>query len=570
MPIATATVLATAGPALEEWEPARVPNDEQLRSYVRGVPLADKIGQMMLVGFSGESLSESPELETLISVYHLGGIVLQERNAHDPQQLSQLLAEAQDLAAQTGSGIPLFVSINHEGGNVVHITEDVTHFPGNMALGATGRADYAYIAAAMAADELRAMGINMNLAPVLDVNEDPHNPIIGARSFGGSPDLVQSMGRETIRGLQQQGVIAVGKHFPGHGSVTIDSHIGLPTIDKEASDLKEVELPPFEMAVEVDVDAIMTAHIVVTAWEPEPNLPATLSANIVTGILREHMGYDGIVMTDSLGMGAITARWTQAEAAVEAVKAGVDVVLSTGPMAAQEAIHEALMTAVRSGDIPLQRIDDSVLRILRVKHKYRLFEKQRHADLSVVNSPEHQAMADEIGLAAITVYKDDGALVPLPEHVRQLLVISPRGLPSATDGEGTLLAEELRRHGYDVTELVFNVNQNASRDTVYTGALEAALEHDAVIFGEWQLIRRYANRTDQWQERLISALQQTGTPVVMTSWYDPAAIIRVPEISTYVVTYASTEGQVQAFVKILVGQSSAQGTLPLTIILPDR
>ncbi|MGD9315952.1 MAG: glycoside hydrolase family 3 protein, partial [Anaerolineae bacterium] len=490
-PTATATETATAHPALEVWEPGKVPDDEQLRQFVSGMSLADKIGQMMLVGFSGQSLKDAPQLETLISTYHVGGLILQGRSARNPRQLSQLLADAQDLAAETGSGIPLFVSINHEGGSIVHIAEGVTHFPGNMALGATGRTDYAYLAAAMAADELRAMGINMNLAPVLDVNKDPLNPIIGARSFGGSPDLVKAMGRETIKGLQQQGVIAVGKHYPGHGSVRVDSHAGLPVLEKEASELEEIELPPFEMAVGANVEAIMTAHIAVPAWEPEPNLPATLSANIVTGILRHRMGYDGIIMTDSLGMGAISRRWTQAEAAVEAVKAGADMVLSTGPFEVQEGIHDALVTAVQNGAIPLRRIDASVLRILRVKHKYRLFEKQQRVDRSTLNSAEHQAMADEIGLASITVYKDDDELVPLPKDVRRLLVISPRRLPSASEGDGTLLAEELRGHGYDVTELVFDVSQTGSRDTIYTRALELAPEHDLVIFGEWQLIGRY-------------------------------------------------------------------------------
>jgi hypothetical protein len=191
-------------------------------------------------------------------------------------------------------------------------------------------------------------------------------------------------------------------------------------------------------------------------------------------------------------------------------------------------------------------------------------------NLSVVHSPEHQAMADEIGLAAITVYKDDGALVPLPEQTHRLLVISPQGLPPASDGAGTLVAEELRRHGYQVTELVFEANQKASRDIVYAGALEAAPEHDAVVFGEWQLIRRYVNRSDEWQERLVSVLQQTGTPLVMVSWYDPASILRVPEVASYVVAYASTEGQVKALVKVLTGQSRAQGRLPLTIAVSQR
>ncbi len=179
-PAAEAT--ATVTQEIEAWKPNEIPSDEDLRSFVNQMPLADKIGQMMMVGFPGQSLSESPELSALISTYYVGGLVFLESNAHDPQQVALLVAEAQDLSAQTGSHIPLFVAINHEGGNVVRITEGVTGFPGNMAIAATGRPDYAYTAAAMAAEELRAMGINMNLAPVLDVNDNPLNPIIGAGS----------------------------------------------------------------------------------------------------------------------------------------------------------------------------------------------------------------------------------------------------------------------------------------------------------------------------------------------------------------------------------------------------
>jgi len=565
-PAAEAT--ATVTQEIESWKPNEIPNDENLRSFVNQMPLADKIGQMMVVGFQGQSLSESPELSALISSYYVGGIVLLKPNAHDPQQIARLITEAQGLSAQTGSHIPLFVAINHEGGTVVRITEGVTGFPGNMAIAATERSDYAYTAAALAAEELRAMGINMNLAPVLDVNDNPLNPIIGVRSFGETPEVVVSLGRETIRGFQQNGLIAVAKHFPGHGSAAIDSHIGLPVINKSASELEQVELPPFQMAIEEGVEVIMTAHVVVPAWEPTPDLPASLSANIMTGVLRDRMGFDGILVTDSLGMGAITASWGQAQAAVEAVKAGADIVLSTGPLEDQITIHQALFTAVQNGEITLARIDDSVLRILRVKHKYGLFEWEPITDLSQVGSEEHQAVADEMALAAITLFKDDAGLVPLPEDARRLLVLSPDNLPPASDNQGTLLAQELRQRGFEVTELVFNLNQIDSRDATYAEVLRVAPEYDVVIFGEWELLNRYANWSDQWQETLVIALQQSRKPVIMIAWHDPGSIIRIPQVSTFVIAYGTTTGQVKAVVKVITGQSPPQGHLPLTIVLP--
>jgi beta-N-acetylhexosaminidase len=547
------------------WEPGLVPADEELLAFIGEMPLEDKVGQMMMVGIPGQSLSGSPQLETLIADYRVGGIVLLERNAHDPRQVAQLLGEAQALATTMGSNIPLFVSINHEGGNVVRITEGVTGFPGNMGIAASGRADYAHTAAAMAADELRAMGINMNLAPVLDVNDDPLNPIIGARSFGESPVLAASLGGETIRGFQEHGVIAVAKHFPGHGSTTVDSHVGLPVINKPESELLQTELPPFEAAVDSGIEAIMTAHIVVPAWEPEPRLPATLSSNILSGILRTQMGFDGIVVTDSLGMGGVIAGRGQAGAAVEAVKAGVDVVLSTGPLEAQMAIHQALVAAVQSGQITQQRIDQSILRILRVKHKYRLFGPPSGADLDSVDWAGNQAFADQAALAAVTLYRNNAGLVPFRAEASRLLVLSPHELPPAATKGGTLLGQELRQRGFQVTELVFNLNQTGSRDAAYVTALQAAPEHDLVVFGEWQLVRRYANRADTWQEELISALVQSGKPVVMISWHDPGAILRVPQVSTYIVAYGNTVAQVKAVSKLLTGESASQGTLPMTL-----
>jgi beta-N-acetylhexosaminidase len=563
---AQATAAAVQGVATPK--PDVGPSDEDVRSQVSQMPLADKVGQMMMVGFHGKSLSESPELLTLVSTYHVGSIVLLEANAHDPQQVTRLIAEAQDSAIQTGSHIPLFVAINHEGGIVVRITEGVTGFPGNMAIAATGEPEYAYTAASLAAQELRAMGINMNLAPVLDVNDNPLNPIIGVRSFGESADLAVSLGRETIRGFQENGIVAVAKHFPGHGSAAVDSHVGLPLINKPLSQLEEVELPPFQMAVEEGVEAIMTAHIVVPVLESTTGLPASLSANILTGLLRDRMGFRGIIVTDSLGMGAITARWGQAQAAVEAVKAGADMVLSTGPLEAQIAIHRALGTAVQNGEISAEWIDESVFRILRVKHKYGLFEWKPSADLSLVGSEEHQAAADDMSLAAVTLVRNDAGLVPLPEGSRRLLILSPDELPPASTGHGTLLAQELRQQGFEVTELVFNLNLSSSRDTAYAEALRLAPLSDLVVFGEWELVKRYANWSDQWQEQLIAALQQSGKPVIVIAWRDPGAILRVSQMPTFLTAYGTTAGQVRAVAKVLTGQAEAQGSLPLTIPLP--
>ncbi|GAJ04069.1 unnamed protein product, partial [marine sediment metagenome] len=211
--------------------------------------------------------------------------------------------------------------------------------------------------------------------------------------------------------------------------------------------------------------------------------------------------------------------------------------LSVSPLEAQIAIHQALITAVQNGEIGAERIDESVFRILRVKHKYGLFQWQPSADLSPVGSQEHQAMADEMALAATTLLRNDAGLVPLPQHIRRVLVLSPDELPPASTGNATLLAQDLRQQGLEARELVFNLNRSNSKDTTYAEALRLAPLNDLVIFGEWELVKRYANWSDQWQEQLIAALQQTGKAVIVIAWRDPGAILRVSQVSTFLIAY---------------------------------
>jgi beta-N-acetylhexosaminidase len=414
---------------------------------VAGMSLHDKVAQMVMVGFQGQSIAASPELATMVGTYHVGGVVLLEANAHDPQQLSDLTAELQSLAMRSGAGIPLFIAINHEGGIVVRITEGVTGFPGNMALAATGQPEYAYTSAALAAQELRAMGVNVNLSPVLDVNDNPLNPVIGTRSFGESPALAAEYGRLAVRGSQDNGVIAVAKHFPGHGSVAIDSHGALPVLQASVGELAQRELVPFQAAIDEGVAGIMTAHIAVPALD-DSGRPATLSPAILTGLLRQQMGYEGLLLTDSLGMGGVSAGRGQALAAVEAVQAGADIVLSTTPVEAHIAIIQALVTAIQQDGIPIERIDQSVLRILRVKRAYGLFEPLTAPDVNQVGSPEHEEAASEIALRAVTLLRDDDDSIPLPPPPARLLLISPSQLPPAASGDGTTFAD--RGSGFGV------------------------------------------------------------------------------------------------------------------------
>jgi beta-N-acetylhexosaminidase len=553
------------------WQPPTVPSDAELEAMVARMSLQDKVAQMVMVGFRDQSLASSPELETMVGTYHVGGVVLLATNAHDPQQIGDLTTELQSLATSSGAGIPLFVAINHEGGIVVHITGGVTEFPGNMAVAATGQPEYAYVSAALAAQELRAMGINMNLAPVLDVNDNLLNPAIGTRSFSDSPALTAKYGRLAVRGSQDHGVIAVAKHFPGHGSVDVDSHKELPVLQASADELMQRELVSFLAAIEEGVAGIMTAHIAVPQLD-DSGRPATLSPQVLTELLRQQMGYDGLILTDSLRMGGVAADREQAQAAIEAVQAGADIVLSTRPMKAHIAMIQALMEAVQQGEIPVKRIDQSVLRILRAKHAFGLFELPTTPDLNGVGSPEHQAMADEIALRAVTLLRDNNDRVPLPPPPARLLLVSPSQLPSAASGGGTAFAELLRERGYEVTELVLDMNSNNRRNYVHATAVARASTHDAVIFGEWALIKRYVNENDRWQEKLIGALDQTGTALTVVAWYNPAAILRCPPAPAFLTAYGNTRAQVAAVVAVLTGEHTPTGRIPIALpeVVPNK
>lgn len=566
-PTASATESPTLVPVLQSalaWHRSTVPSDNELEVTVAQMALRDKVAQMLMVGFHGRSVASSPELSTMVEGYHVGGLVLLEANAHDPQQIRQMIMELQRLASSSGAGIPLFVSINHEGGIVVRITEGVTGFPGNMAVAATNRPDNAFDAAAVAALELRAMGINMNLAPVLDVNDNPLNPIIGTRSFGDSPELAAEYGRLTIRGFQQAGIISVAKHFPGHGGVEVDSHGALPLIESSADELAEHELVPFQAAIDEGVEAIMTAHISIPALD-STGRPATLSPEILTGLLRQKMGFDGLIMTDSLGMAGVTAGRGQVGAALEAVQAGADILLSTAPMDKHIAIIDAVQDAVERGDIPMERINRSVVRILRVKHAYGLFDNEPTLDLGIVGSEEHQALADEIALQAVTLLQDADGFVPLPPPPQRLLLVSPRQLPRVPSGERTTFARLLRQRGYDVTEMTFDLGSQQSRTDVYAGATAQAGSYDAIIFGEWELIKRYVNWSQTWQERLLDDLQKQNSHLIIVAWHNPTAILRCPQGASFLTAYGPTDAQVSAVTAILVGDRAPTGDLPLSL-----
>jgi beta-N-acetylhexosaminidase len=322
----------------------------------------EKIGQLFMVGFMGTTVTS--DLASFIKEYKPGGVILFSRNLESVEQIVELTNDLQRCSPQS----PLLISIDQEGGRVSRLPKGFTIFPPCELIGRCNSGELAYAVAATTAKELRAVGINMNMAPVLDVNSNPDNPVIGDRAFGSVSDVVSEMALVTAAGLQDNKVVACGKHFPGHGDTNADSHKELPVVEASRERLETVELPPFRRAAAAGIETMMTAHVLYKALDDR--LPATLSPDIITHLLREQMQYDGVVLTDDLEMHAIVDHYGPGDAAVRAFLAGCDVLLICKDRDREIAAFESVEKAVASGMIATKRLDQSVTRIQGVKQRY--------------------------------------------------------------------------------------------------------------------------------------------------------------------------------------------------------
>jgi beta-N-acetylhexosaminidase len=322
----------------------------------------------VLVGFDGQAVSQ--DLRSLLRDYGTGGVVLFARNVDTPEQVAELVREMQSVARDGGHDLPLLVAVDQEGGRVARLREPWTLWPPLRAVGRAGSEELARRMGEGLATELKACGIGCDFAPVLDVDTNPRNPVIGDRSFGDDPEQVGLLGAAMIRGLQGQGVIASAKHFPGHGDTDVDSHLELPAVDHSLSRLRDVELRPFRKAVDAQVATVMTAHVLVR--ELDDALPATLSPHVIHPLLRDEMKFDGVVISDDLEMKAVSDRWTPAARAVLAAQAGCDVLIFSKSHHAQVEAIEALVRAVEAEQIGWQEMDDVCARIRRLKERFLL------------------------------------------------------------------------------------------------------------------------------------------------------------------------------------------------------
>lgn len=349
-------------------------------------------GQLAIAGFAGNTIPS--DLKLLAREFDLGGIILFARNVDSPEQVAELAREARELEQD----LPLWVSVDQEGGRVARLRSPFTEWPPMLTLGRSGDVTLAHRFARALAAELKAVGVTLDYTPVLDVLTNPKNPVIGDRALAERAEDVARFGAAIISALQAEGIAASGKHFPGHGDTSVDSHLELPLIEHPAERLEAVELIPFKAAIEAGVASIMTAHILIPAVDEER--PATLSARIVNQMLKKQLGYDGLVLSDDLEMKAISARYSIPDATVKAIAAGCDAVLMCGAdQDVQARSLEAVIRAVETGEVPLRRVEDALARHRRVKERF-LAARQaplRGAALrAALGRDEHRAIAAEM------------------------------------------------------------------------------------------------------------------------------------------------------------------------------
>ena len=431
------------------------------KEIVSNMTLEEKLGQMIMPDFrmwqedgtkEPSDLTEiNSEVAEVIDKYDLGGVILFAENVKEISQTTTLIHDLQEVAINDKDGnLPLLITLDQEGGIVTRLGEG-TNLPGNMALGATRSEKSSYDAGYLIGRELNALGANVNFAPVLDTNNNPENPVIGVRSISSNPELVGKLGKNIAKGIQDQGVAATAKHFPGHGDTSTDSHYGLPMVNKSIEELRETELKPFKIAIENGIDMIMTAHIQFPQIEKDTfiskkdgsliAIPATLSDDIIKGILREEMEYDGVVITDAMNMKAISDHFGELESTKMAINAGIDIILMPTILRNNEDVKKldyivnGILDSIKSGEIKEEEITDSVERIVKLKidrgiidlknNNVSLEEKIKKAK-ETVGSIENRNIERRIAEEAITITKNEDNILPLnPKEGEKVLLIAP-------------------------------------------------------------------------------------------------------------------------------------------------
>lgn len=520
----------------------------------------EMIGKRMVIGFPGKTVPDY--IREMIRNYHIGGIILFGRNIGTPEEILALTTDLQSEAKKAGHEHPLPICLDQENGVVRRLNEGATIFPGAMALGASGNPENAYDIGRATGKELKALGINWNLAPVLDVNNNPDNPVIGVRSFGESPEEVAELGKQMMKGMQDAGVITTLKHFPGHGDTAVDSHLDLPVISHSKERLDEVELLPFMKNIDAGADTIMSAHVYFPAIEQEEGLPATLSKKVITGLLREEMGFNGVVTTDCMEMNAISKGIGTEKGAVAASEAGVDLIMVSHTSSVQENAIKEMVHAVENDELNQVEMAESVDRIEKLKEKYLKWDDIpfERDSLDVVGSEEHAALAADVYRKSVTIVKNDGILPLQAADGSSVLVIHP--------DNGTTMQVEDKRYAhlslggavqkYHTHTDVVSYARDATDGNI-ASIVEKAEGYDFVIVGTLTITE------GSRQIKLVEGISDFKIPFVVIAMRSPYDLAYLPDIPAYINTYEFTYPALEVAAGAVFGKEQVQGKLPVTI-----
>jgi beta-N-acetylhexosaminidase len=530
-------------------------SDPRIEEILASMTVEEKVGQMLLMGIDGQSITQTTC--NLIKRLSPGGIIYRGSNANNPKQLSQL-SDALQECSSTNGGLPLFIAIDHEGQYVTRFNSGVTIFPSAMAQGATAKPQYAYQAALAAGKELGFSGVNMVLGPVADVLTNYDNIVISQRSFGGDPELVSHFVSKAVQGYLDAGIIPVLKHFPGHGGVAGDTHYSLVEDEVSKDRLIETYLPPFTSGLDAGAPTIMFSHVTYSSID-DSALPASLSPAMIN-LLRDDLDFDGITMTDSIGMGAISGNTHNiSEAAIKAIIAGEDILLVTSPSTAQAA-YNSIVQAIHDGTINERDINAAVRRILNLKAAQGLLS----FPTATPSPPDWNAndnLSFDIGEHAVSIQHNELGLIPLPKNARNLLIIGP------TDGWGlyNILGTVLHNKGYSYQVVTYsNPWSGPIQETNYLNSLpNKAKNYDLVIFLTWDSHLNQFRFNDTWQIKMANRLINKKDALIIVALKSPTDIIDFPQARTYITTFGTTQGQLQGLADILVGDFKPKGINPL-------
>lgn len=543
-----------------------------IESTVQTMTTAEKVGQMFMLAFAGGQMNAA---RILMAEHRVGGAYISNDNAPHPNAAIALTNALQLFARSTRLRIPLLLGADQEGTWSV-MTSASAMGPGNMAIGAAYDPQQAYRMYSVIAKEMTAVGLNTVLGPAADCNSNPHNSIIGMRSFGEPPELVAAMTAAAVRGLRDNGAAAALKHFPGHGDARMDSHRGLPTVDRSREELFRIDLHPFAEGIKAGAQIVMTAHIIFSALDPKR--PATLSPVILGDVLRGQLGFEGVIVSDSMNMQAIKRSYDPADAVIQGFNAGVDLMMLAEEhydhdvsqyLENQRALIRAVIQAVEAGIISQQRVDDAVGRILRLKREAGFSTAPLTAQAAIVGQDSHRAVELDVARRAVTVLRNRNRLVPIQSTAPLLLVNATRRSAYTALTRTRGIGPNQATPAFDVFAAAL---QQACPQLEIIGAedfTEAKIPASGIIIAVTENYTLPGIDFDQsTQVKLVKHLHRLAADrLIVIALRDPYELANFPEIATYVCSYSFRASAAQAAADILLGRIAPRGHTPVTV--PD-